>query len=69
MKILDDLVIIPEIKGNENALIICGIFKKNALAQGYDKAQVDAVLTEARSSTYEHLIQVIADNSMTAFHN
>ena len=67
MRILDDLVIIPEIKGNENALIICGIFKKNAKAQNFSADQIDAVLTEARSSTYEHLKKVIADNSiMTA---
>jgi hypothetical protein len=65
MRILDDLVIIPEIKGNENALIICGIFKKNALEQGCDKTQVDAVLAEARSSTYSHLVQVITDNTIT----
>lgn len=62
--ILSEKVLMPIFDENENALMICGIFKSNARAQGMSKADIEAVLKEARSGDYEYLKGVIAANTI-----
>lgn len=47
-----------------NAFSILAAFRKAALRQGKDKAQVDAVLEKAMSGDYDHLLQVIISNTI-----
>lgn len=62
--ILDEAVIMPIFDEGENALTICGIFKRNAKAQGVSSEDIKEVLTEARSGDYEHLKAIITANAM-----
>jgi len=48
-----------------NAFSIMGAFSKAASRQGFDKAHIDAVLEEAMSGDYDHLLQVILKNTTT----
>lgn len=47
---------------NGNAFNVMGQFAANAREQGWSKSEIDAVLTEAMSSDYDHLLRTIAAN-------
>jgi hypothetical protein len=45
-----------------NAYSIMGAFSRNAKHQGWTEAEVKAVLDEAMSGDYDHLLATIMDN-------
>lgn len=47
-----------------NAFVILGSFRKAALRQGYSVDEVNAVLEEAKSGDYDHLLQVMLEHTV-----
>ena len=45
-----------------NAFSIMGAFSRQAKREGWTKEEIDAVLKEAQSSDYDHLLATIADH-------
>jgi hypothetical protein len=45
-----------------NAFFIMGAFSKQAKREGWSKAEIDAVLNEAKSGDYNHLLATITDH-------
>lgn len=45
-----------------NAFFIMGAFQKQAKKEGWTKAEIDAVLNDAQSGDYNHLLSVITDH-------
>jgi hypothetical protein len=45
-----------------NAFSIMGAFSRQAKREGWTKEEIDAVLTEAKSGDYQHLLFTIADH-------
>jgi hypothetical protein len=45
-----------------NAYFLMGSFSKEARRQGWTKEQIDNVLTDCRSSDYDHLLCVLMEN-------
>ena len=48
-----------DIYGGDNAVGILGKFKKLARRQGLSSGEIEAILTEAKSDDYDHLVSVI----------
>ena len=46
-----------------NAFVIMGTWRSNALRQGWSQEEVRAVLEEAQSGDYDHLLATIAMNT------
>ena len=46
-----------------NAFVIMGTWRSNALRQGWSQEEVRAVLDEAQSGDYDHLLATIAMNT------
>ena len=44
---------------DSNAFAVMGTFSKEARRQGWDKTEIDAVLEEATSGDYNHLLATI----------
>lgn len=42
-----------------NALSLMGAFSQQAKREGWSKQEIDAVLTEAKSGDYDHLLQTL----------
>lgn len=47
---------------NGNAFAVMGAFQANAERQGWTADEISAVLKEAKSSDYDHLLQTIIAN-------
>jgi hypothetical protein len=47
---------------NGNAFALMGHFRKLAMKQGWTKAEINKVLTEAMSGDYNHLLQTLDSN-------
>ena len=45
-----------------NAFMVMGAFSRNARQQGWTKDEIQAVLDEAKSGDYDHLLATIMDN-------
>lgn len=45
-----------------NAFSIMGAFQRQARKENWDKQEIDAVLNEARSGDYDHLLCTIMDH-------
>ena len=45
-----------------NAFSIMGAFQRQARKEDWDKQEIDAVLNEARSGDYDHLLSTIMDH-------
>ena len=50
------------VEGNAYALL--GAFRKAARRQGYPQADIDRVVSEAKSGDYEHLVSVLMRNTV-----
>ena len=48
---------------DSNAFVIMGTWRSNALRQGWSQEEVHAVLEEAQSGDYDHLLATIAMNT------
>jgi hypothetical protein len=46
-----------------NAFVIMGTWRSNALRQGWSQEEVRAVINEAQSGDYDHLLATIAMNT------
>jgi hypothetical protein len=46
-----------------NAFAIMGAFSRQARREGWNKAEIDEVLDEARSGDYNHLLQTFMKHS------
>jgi len=46
-----------------NAFMIMGAWKKAARQQGWTPDEIDAVITDATSGDYDHLLSVLIDNT------
>lgn len=42
-----------------NAFVLLGAFRKAAQRQGFPETEIDAVLNEAKSGDYNHLLSVL----------
>lgn len=47
---------------NGNAFAVMGAFQANAKRQGWTDEEISAVLKEAKSGDYNHLLETIVDN-------
>jgi len=45
-----------------NAFVIMGAFTNQARTEGWEKAEIDAVLDEAMSKDYNHLLSTISEH-------
>lgn len=54
---------------NGNAFAIIGVFKKQALKEGWTKNEVEKVLTVAKSGDYNHLLATIENHCEPYFDN
>ncbi len=45
-----------------NAFVLMGSFQRQARREGWTSEEINAVLTEARSSDYDHLVATLADH-------
>lgn len=48
----------------DNAFAMLGAFRKAARRQGYPQADIDRVVSEAKSGDYEHLVSVLMRNTV-----
>ena len=48
---------------DSNALSLMAAFRKAARQQGFEKEEIDKVLTECRSGDYDHLLQTLIANT------
>lgn len=46
---------------DDNAFSLMGAFKRQAKAEGWSKDEIDAVLNEAMSDDYDHLVATLSD--------
>lgn len=47
---------------NGNAFIIMGVWRRQAVKEGWSKDEIDAVLDEAKSGDYDHLLATIINH-------
>ena len=61
-KVINKTVNLDLIGVNGNAFMIMGVFRKQAVREGWSKEEIDAVLKEAKSSDYDHLLATIVNH-------
>lgn len=60
MKRVIDKTVDLELDGvNGNAFMIMGVWRRQAVKEGWSNDEIDAVLGEAKSGDYDHLLQTI----------
>lgn len=47
---------------NGNAFMIMGVWRRQAVKEGWSKDEIDAVLDEAKSGDYDHLLATIINH-------
>ena len=47
-----------------NAFAVLGAFSRQAKKEGWSKKEIDVVMTEAKSSDYDHLLQTIIKHTI-----
>ena len=61
-KVVNKTVNLDLVGVNGNASMIMGVFRRQAVREGWSKEEIDAVLTEAKSVDYEHLLATIMNH-------
>ena len=61
-KIVNKTVNWDPVGTNGNAFAVMGGFSQHARRQGWTKEEIDAVLNEARSGNYDHLLATIINH-------
>lgn len=61
-KVIDKTVNLDLVGVNGNAFAIMGVFKKQALREGWTQEEIDTVLTEAKSGDYNYLLATISNH-------
>lgn len=58
-KVIEKTVNLDMVGHNGNAFAIMGVFKRQARKEGWTQEEIDAVLDEAKSGDYDHLLATI----------
>lgn len=45
-----------------NAFVLLGAFRRQAKREGWSEAEIDGVMTDAKSGNYDHLLEVLVDH-------
>ena len=61
-KVVNKTVNLDLVGVNGNAYMVMGVFRRQAVRDGWSKEEIDAVLTEAKSSDYDHLLATIVNH-------
>lgn len=61
-KVIEKTVNLNLIGVNGNAFMIMGVFQRQAKREGWTQEQIDAVLKEAKSGDYNHLLATIENH-------
>lgn len=61
-KVIDKTVNLDLVGVNGNAFMIMGVFERQARREGWTHNEINAVLTEAKSADYEHLLATIKNH-------
>ncbi|MDC9721726.1 MAG: hypothetical protein PSN34_03000 [Urechidicola sp.] len=61
-KVIEKTVNLELVGVNGNAFMIMGVFQRQAKREGWNKEKIDAVLSEAKSKDYDHLLATISNH-------
>lgn len=61
-KVVNKTVNLDLVGVNGNAFMIMGVFQRQARKEGWSQEEIDAVLKEAKSSDYNHLLATISNH-------
>lgn len=61
-KVIEKTVDLDLVGINGNAFMIMGVFQKQAKCEGWSQQEIDAVLKEAKSGDYDHLLATIQNH-------
>lgn len=61
-KVIEKTVNLDLVGVNGNAFMIMGVFQRQARREGWTQDEIDLVLTEAKSSDYNHLLATIENH-------
>ncbi|WP_027879242.1 hypothetical protein [Mesoflavibacter zeaxanthinifaciens] len=61
-KVIDKTVDLDLVGVNGNAFMIMGVFQRQAKREGWSQQEIDAVLKEAKSGDYDHLLATIENH-------
>lgn len=61
-KVVNKSVNLDLVGVNGNAFMIMGVFRRQAVREGWSKEEIDAVLKEAKSNDYNHLLATISNH-------
>ncbi len=61
-KIVNKTVNLDLVGVNGNAYAIIGVFRRQAVREGWSKEDIHAVLTKAKSGDYDHLLATIMNH-------
>jgi len=61
-KVINKTVNLNLIGVNGNAFMIMGVFQRQAKKEGWTQTEIDAVLDEAKSGDYNHLLATIKNH-------
>lgn len=61
-KIVNKTVNLDLVGKNGNAFVIMGLFGAQAKQEGWTKEEIDAVIEEAKSKDYNHLLATIVNH-------
>lgn len=61
-KVIDKTVNLDLVGVNGNAFMIMGVFQRQARKEGWTQQEIEAVLTEAKSDDYNHLLATISNH-------
>ena len=61
-KVIEKTVNLELVGVNGNAFMIMGVFQRQAKREGWKQTEIDAVLTEAKSNDYNHLLATISNH-------
>jgi|TARA_B110000495_G_C22759592_1_gene444809 hypothetical protein len=61
-KVIEKTVNLDLVGVNGNAFMIMGVFQRQAKKEGWTQAEIDLVLTVAKSGDYNHLLATIENH-------
>ncbi len=61
-KVVNKTVNLDLVGVNGNAFMIMGVFRRQAKREGWAQEEIDAVLSEAKSDNYTHLLATIENH-------
>ncbi|NCO62714.1 MAG: hypothetical protein COW66_13090 [Flavobacteriaceae bacterium CG18_big_fil_WC_8_21_14_2_50_34_36] len=61
-RVIEKTVNLDLVGVNGNAFMIMGVFRKEAKKEGWSQDEIDAVLKEAKSGDYNHLLATIKNH-------